>query len=275
MHVIFSGWRVPKREQRRKKSERREKYITILNVCREWELIYYHYWCWRVGGAVLVKTSTGNNFPRKYQRLPRNYYQYWCWILTAISALQSCAGNFSRSAEKALSFSLCAGCVWQHPAAGLAIRRPDNMFAYNCASVPAQWDAVTAAMLDSAPTPCCCWSHLRAQRRGATGSYIGLRQTDCNIISTTPSRRDTSILGRHTPSCIYGKSVLLLALSARFVLLSLFSSLSFQKVLRACMQLLVYDVTLSEATLSGQILENQSFELMMMMMMMMRMILRV
>ena len=43
-------------------------------------LIYYHYWCWRVGGAVPVKTSTGNNFPRKYQRFPRNYYQYWCWI---------------------------------------------------------------------------------------------------------------------------------------------------------------------------------------------------
>ena len=26
-------------------------------------LIYYHYWCWHVGGAVPVKTSTGNNFP--------------------------------------------------------------------------------------------------------------------------------------------------------------------------------------------------------------------
>ena len=41
-------------------------------------LIYYHYWCWRVGGAVPVKTSTGNNFPRKYQRFARNYCQYWC-----------------------------------------------------------------------------------------------------------------------------------------------------------------------------------------------------
>ena len=29
-------------------------------------------------GAAPVKTSTGNNFPRKYQRIPRNYYQYWC-----------------------------------------------------------------------------------------------------------------------------------------------------------------------------------------------------
>ena len=41
-------------------------------------LIFYHYWCWRAGGAVPVKTSTGNHFPRKYQRIPRNYYQYWC-----------------------------------------------------------------------------------------------------------------------------------------------------------------------------------------------------
>ena len=29
--------------------------------------------CKKVGGAVPVKTSTGNNFPRKYQRFPRNY----------------------------------------------------------------------------------------------------------------------------------------------------------------------------------------------------------
>ena len=41
-------------------------------------LIFYHYWCWRAGGAAPVKTSTGNIFPRKYQRIPRNYYQYWC-----------------------------------------------------------------------------------------------------------------------------------------------------------------------------------------------------
>ena len=41
-------------------------------------LIFYHYWCWGARGAVPVKTSTGNNFPRKYQRIPRNYYQYWC-----------------------------------------------------------------------------------------------------------------------------------------------------------------------------------------------------
>ena len=24
------------------------------------------------------KTNTGNNFPRKYQRITRNYYRYWC-----------------------------------------------------------------------------------------------------------------------------------------------------------------------------------------------------
>ena len=41
-------------------------------------LIYYHYWCWRVEGATPVKTGTGKNFPKKYQRFARNYYQYWC-----------------------------------------------------------------------------------------------------------------------------------------------------------------------------------------------------
>ena len=35
-------------------------------------LIFYHYWCWRAGGAAPAKTSTSNNFPRKYQRIPRN-----------------------------------------------------------------------------------------------------------------------------------------------------------------------------------------------------------
>ena len=29
-------------------------------------------------GAAPVKTSTGNNCPRKYQRFPQNDYQYWC-----------------------------------------------------------------------------------------------------------------------------------------------------------------------------------------------------
>ena len=41
-------------------------------------LIFYHYWCWRARGAAPVKTSTGNNFPREHQRIPRNYYQYRC-----------------------------------------------------------------------------------------------------------------------------------------------------------------------------------------------------
>ena len=31
--------------------------------------------CW---GAAPVKASAGINFPRKYQRIPRNYYQHWC-----------------------------------------------------------------------------------------------------------------------------------------------------------------------------------------------------
>ena len=47
-------------------------------------LIYYHYWCWRAGGTVPVKISTGSNtFPRKYQKFPRNYYQYRCWIFVS------------------------------------------------------------------------------------------------------------------------------------------------------------------------------------------------
>ena len=37
-----------------------------------------NYWCWRAGGAAPVKTNTWNNFPRKYQRIPRNDHQYWC-----------------------------------------------------------------------------------------------------------------------------------------------------------------------------------------------------
>ena len=49
-------------------------------------LIFHHYWCWRVRGAVPVKISTGNNFPREYQRIPRNYYQYWCQILVTFLA---------------------------------------------------------------------------------------------------------------------------------------------------------------------------------------------
>ena len=55
-------------------------------------LIFYHYWCWRAGGTAPVKTSTGNSFPRKYQRnshkslpvLVLNFgyvfaFQYWYW----------------------------------------------------------------------------------------------------------------------------------------------------------------------------------------------------
>ena len=45
------------------------------NACKIQEigrLIFYHYWCWRARGAAPVKTSTGNNLPRKYQRIPRN-----------------------------------------------------------------------------------------------------------------------------------------------------------------------------------------------------------
>ena len=32
-------------------------------------------------GAAPLKTSTGNNFPREYQRIPREYYQCWRYIL--------------------------------------------------------------------------------------------------------------------------------------------------------------------------------------------------
>ena len=37
-------------------------------------------WSWQSNNPG-VKTSTGNDFPRKYPRSPRNYYQYWCQIL--------------------------------------------------------------------------------------------------------------------------------------------------------------------------------------------------
>ena len=44
-------------------------------------------------GAVPVKISTGNNFPRKYQRVPQNYYKYWCLNIAENSAIQYCTGN--------------------------------------------------------------------------------------------------------------------------------------------------------------------------------------
>ena len=68
-------------------------------------LIFCHYWCWCAGGAAPVKTNTGNNLPRKYQRLPRNDYQYWCWILATFLPFSTGTGNFlvSESQEGRLS----------------------------------------------------------------------------------------------------------------------------------------------------------------------------
>ena len=51
-------------------------------------LIYYHYWCWRVGGAVPVKTSTGNHFPSKYQRFSQKLLPVLVLNFRVISALQ-------------------------------------------------------------------------------------------------------------------------------------------------------------------------------------------
>ena len=65
----------------------------------KWETDFYHYWCWRAGGAAPVKTTTGNNFPRKYLRIPRNYYQYWCYILATFLPFSTGTGNFSVSEE--------------------------------------------------------------------------------------------------------------------------------------------------------------------------------
>ena len=67
---------------------------TLPSLEENGRLIFYHYWCWRAGGAVPVKTSTGNNFPRKYQRSPKNYYQYWCWILGTFLPFSTGTGNF-------------------------------------------------------------------------------------------------------------------------------------------------------------------------------------
>ena len=51
--------------------------------------LFYHYWCWRTRGAAPVKTSTGNNFPRKYQRIPRNDYRTGAkfWLRFCLSVL--------------------------------------------------------------------------------------------------------------------------------------------------------------------------------------------
>ena len=49
-----------------------------------WRLTFDHYWCWRTGGAAPVKTSTGNNFPRKYQRQKKTM------TMTKISSQNKC-----------------------------------------------------------------------------------------------------------------------------------------------------------------------------------------
>ena len=61
---------------------------------KDGRLIFYHYWCWRAGGAAPVKTSTGNNFLRKYQRIPRNYYRTGAKILATVLPFSTGTGNF-------------------------------------------------------------------------------------------------------------------------------------------------------------------------------------
>ena len=64
--------------------------------CINGRLIYYHYWCWRVGGAVPVKTSTGNNFLENTRDFPE--------IITSTGAKFSC--NFCPSVLVLVIFRL-------------------------------------------------------------------------------------------------------------------------------------------------------------------------
>ena len=53
-------------------------------------LIFYHYWCWRTRGAATVKTSTGNNFPRKYQRIAgAEFWLRFCLSVMVLVILKS------------------------------------------------------------------------------------------------------------------------------------------------------------------------------------------
>ena len=50
----------------------------VCKLCNCWETDFLPLLVLTRRGAAPAKTSTGNNFPRKYQRIPRNYYRYWC-----------------------------------------------------------------------------------------------------------------------------------------------------------------------------------------------------
>ena len=59
--------------------------------------------CWPVGGAMPVKTSTGNHFPRKYQRIPRNDCHYWCWVFVQFLPFSTVLVIFSGLAGRGLA----------------------------------------------------------------------------------------------------------------------------------------------------------------------------
>ena len=50
-------------------------------VLQNWETHFLPLLMLARRSAAPLKTSTGNNFPRKYLRTPRNDYQYWCETL--------------------------------------------------------------------------------------------------------------------------------------------------------------------------------------------------
>ena len=66
---------------------------------RKWETDFLPLLVLMRRGAVPVKVSTGNDFQRKHQRIPRDFYQCWCSILGPVSAFQYCTGNFFAPTE--------------------------------------------------------------------------------------------------------------------------------------------------------------------------------
>ena len=59
-----------------------------------WETIFLPLLVLTRQGAAPVKTSTGNDFPREYQRTPRKYYQHWCEIFVKYLPFRTVLVNF-------------------------------------------------------------------------------------------------------------------------------------------------------------------------------------
>ena len=62
-------------------------YAPPSSLINQWETDFLPLLVLTRQGRSTGKTSTGNNFPGKYQRIPRNYYQYKFWLRFCLSVL--------------------------------------------------------------------------------------------------------------------------------------------------------------------------------------------